>query len=361
MDNCQKTILIVDDMPVNRAILSKIFSNEYLLLEADNGKDALNIIEKEQQKIDIVLLDIYMPILDGFDVMERLKETGRLEHLPVIFITAEDSISMMRKAYELGVTDVITKPFYPDIVRRRVKNVLGLYTKQENLEAIVARQTASLRKQSLLLAEAMSSIIEFKNMESGQHILRIRIITQYLLETLMQEGYPVNLTSSEIQLISEAAVMHDIGKITIPDAILNKPARLTPEEFEVIKRHTIEGCEVAKKLKFVRSSEYMNYCFDICRHHHERWDGNGYPDGLKGDEITIWSQVVSIADVYDALTNERVYKKAISHEKALSMIKNGECGVFNPKLLDCFIRNADHMLEYIENRIQNEEEMLRSE
>lgn len=358
MERHRQTILVVDDQAVNRALLEKIFSSDYTVLQAADGQQALETIESGRQKIDIVLLDISMPILDGFGVMTHLQSTGRLEHLPVIFITAEDSISMMRRAYELGVTDVITKPFQPDIVRRRVQNVLGLYTKKEYLEATVARQTESLRRQSLLLADAMSSIIEFKSLDSGQHILRIRILTQFLLQALMREGYPGSLSEEEIQLISEAAAMHDIGKITIPDAILNKPARLTDEEFEVIKGHTVAGCEVAKKLRFVRSSAYMAYCFDICRHHHERWDGRGYPDGLKGDQITIWSQVVSLADVYDALTNERVYKKAYSHQKALQMILNGECGVFNPRLLACFVRNADEMLVYIQRRTQSEAEML---
>lgn len=359
MDRAPQTVLVVDDQKINRAMLSKIFYNSYQVLEACNGKEALEIIETAGQKIDILLLDISMPILNGFDVMERLNATGRLEHLPVIFITAEDSVSMMRRAYDLGVTDVITKPFQPDIVHRRVENVLGLYTKKEFLEETVARQTESLRNQSLLLADAMSSIIEFKSMDSGQHILRIRIITQFLLQALMEEGYPHPLSADEIQLISEAAVMHDIGKITIPDEILNKPARLTPEEFEIIKQHTVAGCEVAKKLKFVRSSAYMDYCFDICRHHHERWDGKGYPDGLKGDEISIWAQVVSIADVYDALTNERVYKKAYSHKKALHMIEHGECGLFNPVLLNCFLKNADRMLQYIENNTKNDQELCR--
>lgn len=353
MNNSPKTILIVDDQEINRAILSKIFNKSYTLLEACNGEEALKIIKSDQQKIDIILLDISMPVLDGFGVLEYLKETDRLEHLPVIFITAEDSVVRIQRAYELGVSDVIAKPFHPDIVRRRVENVLALYMKKEHLEETVARQTQSLRNQSLLLADAMSSIIEFKNMDEGQHILRIRLITQYLLQALVKDGYPVNLTADEIQLISEAAVMHDIGKITIPNEILNKPGKLTKEEFEIIKQHTVAGCEVAKKLRFVRSSEYMEYCIDICRHHHERWDGNGYPDGLKGNEITIWSQVVALADVYDALTNERVYKKAFSHEKTLEMIVNGECGVFNPKLLECFLKNSEDMLAFIKKQTNN--------
>lgn len=350
MNGSKKTILIVDDQEMNRKMLAKIFCGEYSLLEAADGREALEIVETNQQKTDIMLLDISMPVLDGFGVMEHLKETGRLEHLPVIFITAEDSVPAIQRAYELGVSDVIGKPFHPNIVRRRVENVLALYTKKEHLEETIARQTESLRNQSLLLADAMSSIIEFRDMDAGQHILRIRLTTQYLLQALMDDGYPVDLSPEEIQLISEAAVMHDIGKITIPDEILNKPARLTKEEFEVIKKHTTAGCEVAKKLKFVRSSEYMEYCFDICRHHHERWDGNGYPDGLKGDEITIWSQVVALADVYDALTNERVYKKAYSHEKALEMIVNGECGIFNPKVIECFLNHAEDMLEFIKDQ-----------
>lgn len=334
-------------MEINRAILSEMFYKEYDILEAGNGKEALRIIFEKQMQIDIVLLDIVMPELDGFGVLKELHVQGFLEHMPVIMITAENSENVMKKGYALGVTDIINKPFNPDIVRRRVKNILALYSRQERLEELVKQQTEALRKQSRQLVDILSNIIEFKNTESGQHILNIRVITRFLLEKLVARFPEYTLTSNQIEMISEAAAMHDIGKIAIPDVILNKPSKLTKEEFQIMQTHTIKGCEVAEKLRAIRNNEYMEYCLDICRHHHERWDGKGYPDGLKGEEITLWSQAVSLADVYDALTSVRVYKPAFLAEEAIHMIVNGECGTFNPKLITCLLENAEELKEYI--------------
>lgn len=350
----KRTILIVDDMEINRAILCEMFYKEYDVLEASNGKEALNCIFEKQTQIDIVLLDIVMPELDGFGVLKELHVQGLLEHIPVIMITAENSENVMKKGYALGVADIINKPFNPDIVRRRVKNILALYSRQERLEELVKQQTEALRKQSRQLVDILSNIIEFKNTESGQHILNIRVITRFLLEKLVA-GFPeYSLTHNQIEIISEAAAMHDIGKIAVPDVILNKPSKLTKEEFQIMQTHTVKGCEVAEKLRAIRNNEYMDYCLDICRHHHERWDGKGYPDGLKGEEITIWSQAVSLADVYDALTSVRVYKPAFSAEEAIDMIMNGECGTFNPKLLVCLVENAEELKEYIKESTEDD-------
>lgn len=349
MEQKRRTILIVDDMELNRAILNEMFYQNYNVLEACDGEQALQLISQKKHEIDIILLDIVMPVIDGFGVLESLQRQNLLERLPVVMITAENSESVMKKGYAMGVTDIITKPFNPDIVRRRVKNVLALYSRQESLEELVEQQTQALRSQTRQLLDALSSIIEFKNMESGQHILRIRIITKFLLQKLSKKFPGYNLTAKQIDTISEAAAMHDIGKIAISNSILNKPGKLTSEEFEIMKTHTVKGCEVARKLKYIQSQDFMGYCLDICRHHHERWDGRGYPDGLQGDEISIWAQVVSLADVYDALTSVRVYKPAYSHQEAIQMILNGECGTFNPKLLKCFTENADEMYQYLLN------------
>lgn len=356
MEQKRRTILIVDDVELNRAILNEMFHQNYSILEACNGKEALDIIAKEN--VDIVLLDIVMPVLDGFGVLESLHQQCLIERLPVIMITADTSENVMKKGYNMGVVDIINKPFNPDIVRRRVKNVLSLYSRQENLEELVEQQTKALQNQTAKLIDALSSIIEFKNMESGQHIFKIRILTKFLLQRFVKKYPRYIISPKQIDVISEAAAMHDIGKIAIPDDILNKPSRLTAKEFEIMKSHTIKGCEVANKLKYIRNKEFMGYCLDICRHHHERWDGKGYPDGLKGDDISIWSQVVSLADVYDALTSERVYKPAFSHKKSLDMIANGKCGAFNPVLISCFLENAEYMLKFLNDMTRNDSEYL---
>lgn len=347
MEKKQRTILIVDDIELNRSILNEIFCQDYMILEACNGKEALEIIAKT--KIDIMLLDIVMPVLDGFGVLEYLQQQGLLEYLPVIMITAETSEAAMKRGYNLGVTDIITKPFNPDIVRRRVKNVLSLYSRQENLEELVAHQTKALQNQTRELIDALSTIIEFKNTESGQHVLKIRLITKFLLQRFVKKHSEYIVSPRQIDMISQAASMHDIGKIAISDDILNKPTRLSNEEYEIMKAHTIKGYEIAKKLKYLRNHKFMDYCLDICRHHHERWDGNGYPDRLKGNEISIWSQIVALADVYDALTSERVYKNAFSHKKAISMIVNKECGTFNPELISCFLENEESMFNFLKD------------
>ncbi len=345
----RKKLLVVDDIQLNRMILKELFNERYEVIEAANGEMALGLISLFGKEIAIVLLDIVMPVMDGFAVLQKMNVSGIINTLPVILITGENDDEKALKGYELGVADLINKPFNPDIVERRVENVVALYANQQNLEARLAeqketleRQSGRLRQANLFVIDALSTMVEFRSFESGDHIKRIRILTKTIL-TAMRDDY--HLSGEVIETISNSSAMHDIGKIAIPDSILLKPGPLTAEEFEIMKTHTIRGCEMLSNLNYTQDQEYFTYCYEICRHHHERWDGNGYPDGLKGDDISIWAQATSLADVYDALTSKRVYKGAYTHEEAVKMILNGECGVFNPRMLEHFVRVQGELLE----------------
>ena len=330
------TILIVDDQELNRVILRTVFEDEYNLLEAENGEQALLLVAQYHENIAAVLLDLVMPIKDGYQVLKELDEKNMLGSLPVIVITAEDSAENEVKAFDLGASDIIMKPFEPHVVHRRVQNVVELNLRKLNQQEIIEAQAQKLRESNSIMIDALSSIIEYRSVETGQHIHRIRLFTEVLL-TDVARCYPeYALDARKISMIASASSMHDIGKIAIPDSILNKPGRLTDEEYEIMKTHTTKGCEMLANLDRMSDREYLQYAYNICRYHHERWDGRGYPDGLKGEYIPICAQVVGIADCYDALTSDRVYKKAFSPEKAYNMILNSECGSFSPKLLECF-------------------------
>ncbi|MCL1805570.1 MAG: response regulator [Clostridiales bacterium] len=347
----KKKILVVDDIELNRLILSDLFCDEYDILEAENGKDALELLYRHQSDIAIVLLDLVMPVMDGFGVLHDMQDSKIIQSIPVILITGENDDEKSLKGFELGVSDLLNKPFNSKIVYRRVVNVVELYAHKQNLEEKLAEQKEMLEKQAERLhqsnqfvIDALSTTVEFRSCESGAHIKNIRGLTRILLETVRDfypDAYPI--TTEEIGIIESASAMHDIGKIAIPDAILLKPGSLTSEEFEIMKTHTIRGCEMLSTLNYTQDQEYYKYCYEICRHHHERWDGRGYPDGLKGDEISIWAQATSLADVYDALTSKRVYKPAFTHDQAVNMILKGECGAFNPILLDCFDRSRAYL------------------
>lgn len=334
------TLLIVDDDEINRGILENIFAPYYMIEEAENGKEGLDRILREPSGLCAVLLDVMMPEMDGLEVLQHLKEQELLDKIPVFLITAEASDSVMKEAYRLGVMDVISKPVVPYVVLRRVQSVVELFLARKRLGDTVRLQEQELieRAEKIIelnqgMIETLSAAIEFRNGESGEHVRRIHDITKFLLtHTRLGDG----LTKEEIDNIALAAVMHDVGKIAIPDAILGKPGRLTREEFEIMKTHTVQGGYLLDKIPQLRDSGVYEYAYDIALHHHERWDGRGYPDGLKGDEISIWAQIVSLADVYDALTSKRVYKDAFTREESLRMIREGECGVFNPWLLECF-------------------------
>lgn len=330
------TILIVDDEEINRAILAEIFKDDCRILEAANGIEAVSMINSDE-RISAVLLDLIMPGMNGIDVLQKMNESGKIHHIPVFIITAANGKDMLMEAYNLGAVDVISKPFMSSFVKCRINSIIELYHHRNDLEELVNEQIERLRKRNATTIETLASIIEFRDCESGEHVQRIRRLTDIIM-TQVSAMYPeYYLTKSEIDKIVMASVLHDVGKISIPDVILTKPARLTAEEFEIMKQHTIKGCDILERMpKDTLDPDIYEYSYDICRHHHERWDGRGYPDGLKGDEITIWSQVVAIADVYDALTSPRVYKPAFEHDKAVQMILSGECGVFNPKVLEAF-------------------------
>ena len=338
----KKDILIVDDMEINRAILSQIFADRNQILEGENGLEAVQILEERREHIAAVLLDILMPVMDGFQVMEKMKDMGLMEKIPVFLITADSSEESMRRGYQLGAMDIIDKPIVPYFVRRRVESVMELFAARERLSHVVELQGQKLRRQeqeilnlNYSIIESLSTAIEFRSGESGEHVKRIRRLTRLLMEELGRTGKKEYVFSDrEIQEISQASIMHDVGKIAISDLILNKPGRLTDEEFEIMKSHTVMGCQVLEQIPQYKNNRLYQYAYDICRHHHERWDGKGYPDGLKGREITVWSQVVSVADVFDALTNKRVYKPAIPVPEAMDMIFTGQCGAFNPELLE---------------------------
>lgn len=350
-------ILIVDDIKMNRDILRIAFEEKYMILEAENGREALTLIKKYKDCLLAVLLDIIMPEIDGFDVMIEMNHSQLMELIPVFLITMENDPSYLQKGYDLGAVDVITKPFTISFVKRRIENIIELYKHRYSLQEVINQQILQIKKQQQELYDANRSIIntlataiEFRDCESGNHVNRIRDITCELLNELVSHN-ECRLTPHQIELIGDAAVMHDVGKISISDKILNKPGRLTKEEFEVIKTHTIRGCELLENIEQLKKSDLYEYCYDICRHHHERYDGHGYPDGLKGNEISIWAQVVSIADVYDALVSERVYKKAYSYDEAMIMINNGKCGIFSTLLLKYFnMISLDLYKRYYDNK-----------
>ena len=339
----RNTILIVDDVDINRDILNYLFCDEYSILEAADGEEALQSIEAHKDELVVILLDLIMPKKNGFEVLEVLSKTELLKIVPVILITENDTSDSQRRCYDLGAMDLISKPFDEYVAKKRVKNAIDLFMHKNELEVLVDKQTVKLKKQAKELKEtnyriidALSTVVEFRNLESGNHVIRIKDFTKILLEYIRDYHKEYDIKDEDIEVISQAAAMHDVGKIAIPDEILLKPGRLTPEEFEIMKTHTTQGCAILKNVLFMSDTVYYNHCYDICNYHHERYDGKGYPCGLSEDDIPIAAQAVSIADVYDALVSERVYKKAFSKEEAYNMIMEGKCGTFNPKLLECF-------------------------
>ena len=350
--NERNIILVVDDMEINRFVLSELFVDNYEIIEAENGAEAIDILAEKSRSIAAVLTDILMPIKDGFDILEYMNETGIITSIPVFLITANDSGDNMRRGYDLGAIDIIIKPIISYFVRQRVNNIINLYHAREQLSGTVKTQAEELleqanelRKMNEKIIEALATAIEFRDCESGEHVLRIKEFTRGLLLKLREIGFEGcrDISDEQINQIAVASTMHDVGKISIPDGILNKPGRLTDEEFEIMKQHTVQGCELLDRIPNSEGNPIFDYAYDICRHHHEKWDGRGYPDGLKGEEISIWSQVVALADCYDALTTERCYKKAFSHETAVNMILGGECGQFNPALMEVFKSQQDEI------------------
>ena len=333
MDKRQR-ILIVDDAKFNRDILKEILGETYNYLEAENGNQAIQIMG-ENPGIDLMLLDINMPQRDGFEVLKWMKQSLCIEETPVIMISSEESVDTMRKAYEMGITDYITRPFDAVIVKKRVQNTLDLYANQKRLVNVVVDQIYEKEENNNIMIRILSNVLGSRNSESSEHILHIRTATEMILRQLIKTTDAYHLTETNIAIITTASSLHDIGKIRIPEEILNKPGRLTDEEFKIMKTHSELGAAIIRDMHFLQDNPLVHTAWEICRWHHERWDGKGYPDGLKGEEIPISAQVVSIVDVYDALTSERCYKKAFDHDTAIKMILDGQCGQFNPILLKC--------------------------
>ena len=344
------TILIFEDNSIDRAILVELFRSEYKILEAENGKEGLDLLKNNLPSIAIVLLDNIMPVMDGFAVLEYLKEKNILTKIPFIMITGESSAEMERKGYEYGIISYVKKPYQPEVVKQVVQNAIGWFKYKMQLELMVKKQNINMQKQNSvlrqqtkklnhvneILIDSLSNIVEFRNMESKQHIKRIREYSLCLGKSVMKLYPEYELTPEKLIQIGWASSLHDIGKIAIPDSIILKPAKLTKDEFELIKSHTTKGAEIIQHRVRLNDRAIFDYAYDIARHHHEKYDGNGYPDGLKGDEISIAAQIVSLVDVYDALTSKRVYKIAYESDKAYQMILNGHSGVFSPKLLKAF-------------------------
>lgn len=341
-------ILIIDDSEMNRMILSEMLGDEFNILEAENGQEGLKLLHQYGTSLSVVLLDIVMPGMDGFEVLDYMIKEHWNEEIPVIMISSENSPDTMRKAYEMGVVDYISRPFDARVVYRRVLNTIKLYAKQRRLVTLITNQVYEKEKNNRMMISILSQILEFRNGESGQHVLNINILTGLLLERLVQKTDKYHLNWSDRLLITTASALHDIGKIGVSDRILNKPGPLSDEEFEVVKRHPIIGASILKNLALHQDEPIVKVAYEICRWHHERYDGNGYPDGLKGEQIPISAQIVSLADVYDALVSDRIYKKAYPHKEAVRMILDGECGVFNPLLLECLEEIQDKIKEELE-------------
>lgn len=350
----KNTLLIVDDMDINREILMDIFEEQFDAIEAADGEEAIRQLEMHKDEIALMFLDLQMPQKNGLEVLEYMNRENLMQKIPVIMITGEATVESDVNAYELGVSDIIYKPFSEAIVIRRTLNLIELFEHRIHLEEELKKRTQELMKSreklsksNEFLIDALSSVVEFRSMESGEHIQRVKYFTNVILKYLNKLYPEYGLTDEQIHLITHAAALHDIGKIAIADNILMKPGKLTKDEFEVMKTHTTVGCEILEKFK-QEENEFYRYCYDICRYHHERYDGGGYPDKLVGEDIPIWAQVVSVVDVYDALVSKRVYKIPYAVDEAARMIREGECGVFSPKILDCFEQAKNVLFELTE-------------
>lgn len=342
----RQKILIIDDSEFNRAILTEVLGEEFEILEAEDGEKGLEILAQYEKDISLVLLDIIMPVMDGFEVLSAMTAKNWLDDIPVIMISSEDSEAAIRRAYEMGVSDYINRPFDAQVVYRRVYNTIKLYAKQRRLIKLVTDQIYEKQKNNQIMIGIFSQIMGYRNGESGQHILRINIITEILLDELARKTDLYQLSWSDRSIITIASALHDIGKIGISEGILNKQEKLTPEEEQIMQTHTLIGAALLKNLELYQNEELVRTAYQICRWHHERYDGNGYPDGLKGEEIPIAAQVVSLADAYDILVSERAYRKGIPHKEAIRNILEGKSGAFNPLLLECLLDG--------QNRIQRE-------
>ena len=348
-------VLVVDDAEMNRELLCAILETEYEVEMAEDGERALTIMEEMADEINAVLLDLQMPKIDGFGVIDAMRQNDWIKSIPILIISAERAVDVENKCFELGVADFIHKPFEPSLVKNRVRNSVDLFAYKNHLEHKVQAQTEKLRKQNETLMiqaerlqetneriiEVLGTVVECRNLESGEHVKRVKGFTRILAYQIMEDYPEYELNEETVEMIAAASALHDVGKIAIPDKVLLKPGRLTDEEFALMKTHTTQGSDLLAQIQGIWDDDYQKTSYEICRHHHERYDGRGYPDGLKGEDIPISAQIVSVADVYDALVCERVYKAAFPKDKAFQMILNGECGTFSPKLMESFKKVKD--------------------
>lgn len=343
-------VLIVDDAEINRDILSEILKDKYEVLEAENGREAINIMETSLDEISVILLDLYMPVCDGIKVLRFMEEQKWIGKVPVLIISSETSTDIEKKCFELGISDFIHKPFDYDLVSRRIDNIVNLFELRNKLEEKVENQTKAIKKQYKLLVyqseklkktnnkiiEVLGSVVECRDFQDGTHVAHVRDISKIIASRVMVDYPEFGLNEEKVENISLASILHDIGKIAIPDNILLKPSKLTKDEKEYMKSHTLRGCEIIENMKGVWGKDIEKIIYDVCRNHHERYDGKGYPDGLVGDKTPIAAQIVAIADAYDELISERNYKRAYGRDEAFQMILAGDCGVFSPKILEVF-------------------------
>lgn len=348
-DDNKPLVLVVDDSDMNRFLLSQILLDDYNVIEACDGVEATQIIQDHFKELSIVLLDIVMPRMDGFGVLEFMNANDLIQDLPVIMISSMDEDSAIRRCYELGISDYVRRPFSADVVGKRVYNIVRLYQRQRNLQREIREQIEEREKNSRVVTSIISHVVENRNGESGPHVIHVEQITEIILNRLTELTDMYKLSKEDKKQISLASALHDIGKIGIDEKILNKPGKLTEEEYEIMKTHTTIGAIMIRQVQMEEDDTLIQFAYEICRWHHEKCDGRGYPDGLKGNYIPISAQVVSIADVYDALVSERVYKKAYSHEKAIEMIINGECGEFNPVLIQC-LKDCSDRIQLVESK-----------
>lgn len=344
--------LIADDIEMNRDMLKDILEDHFDLIEAEDGEQVLELIEKYGDRITVLLLDLVMPRMNGFDVLAKLHEEREIDRFPILIISGESDLQTEEKCLECGVTDFIHKPFAPSLVMHRVRNAVTLYAARNNLRQKVWEKTEELRQRNIQLSrtnedtiELLGNVVEARSLESGAHVRRVKGFTRILSEKIRSAHPELNITAADVDGWAMASAMHDLGKVMVPDEILLKPGRLTPEEFEIMKLHTVNGCTVLENSRHMWDESYYRLCWQICRYHHEKWDGSGYPDGIAGDEIPLVAQVVSVADCYDALTTERVYKRAFTPEEAYQMIMEGQCGVFSPLMLETLSQSKEEFRE----------------
>ena len=363
----EKLVLVVDDSKFNRLLLKNLLVPEYEVIEAENGKEALDLAEEYKEDLCAVLLDIVMPIMTGIDFLKAARQNGYLEMFPVLIVTSEQDMDLVGECFDLGISDFIRKPATNEFVKNRVDRLVNVYQERNELKEKASLQSSTMKTQYQILREqtkklkenneniiqVLGTIVEYRNLESGNHIQRIGSFTKILAAQMMQDYPEYDLTPAKIRIMVSASALHDVGKILIPDSILLKPGKLTDDEFEYMKSHTVRGYDIIDQISSVWDDEYVKYSKDIARWHHEKYDGNGYPDNLKGDDIPIAAQIVSLADCYDALINDSVYRQAYPLDVAFHMIKNGECGVFSPKLLSALTKSRP-FLEDVAKKLQDD-------